>query len=185
MYISIQSWIRFHSLIIQTPFNTAIKQAMYTEMEMSSFWWNYHHWQHWKLSKWQLPVQPVMKISSKWRHFRFSIIVATTAIYTNSAILFAYHKKIQSLRFLAPFASSFWNIDMFQYLVPNLQRVFTQQVDYFLCKFCNSCRVYWRLGEASAKHNVQWSPNICCTQGWILSICLCADEKLYCTYIVK
>ena len=43
-----------------------------TETEMSSFWWNFHHWLHWKLSKWQLPVQPVMKISSKWRHFRFS-----------------------------------------------------------------------------------------------------------------
>ena len=40
---------------------------------MSSFWWNFHHWLHWKLSKWQLPVQPVMKISSKWRHFRFSV----------------------------------------------------------------------------------------------------------------
>ena len=46
---------------------------LYTETEMSSFWWNYHHWLHWKLSKWQLPVQPVMKISSKWRHFRFSV----------------------------------------------------------------------------------------------------------------
>ena len=39
---------------------------------MSSFWWNFHHWLHWKLSFWQLSVQPVMKISSKWRHFRFS-----------------------------------------------------------------------------------------------------------------
>ena len=39
---------------------------------MSSFWRNYNHWLHWKLSFWQLPVQPVMKISSKWRHFRFS-----------------------------------------------------------------------------------------------------------------
>ena len=45
----------------------------YTETEMSSFWWNFHHWLHWKLSKWQLPVQPVIKISSKWRHFRFSV----------------------------------------------------------------------------------------------------------------
>ena len=43
-----------------------------TETEMSSFWWNLHHWLHWKLSKWQLPVQPVIKISSKLRHFRFS-----------------------------------------------------------------------------------------------------------------
>ena len=44
----------------------------FTETEMS-FWWNFHHWLHWKLSKWQLPVQPVMKISSKWWHFHFSV----------------------------------------------------------------------------------------------------------------
>ena len=42
-----------------------------TETEMSSFWWNSHHWLHWKLSKWQFPVQPVMKILSKW-HFHLS-----------------------------------------------------------------------------------------------------------------
>ena len=46
---------------------------MYTETKMSSFWWNFHHWLHWKLSFWQLSVQPAMKISSKWRHFRFSV----------------------------------------------------------------------------------------------------------------
>ena len=46
----------------------------HTETEMSSFWWHFHHWLHWKLSKWQLPVQPVIKISSKWRHFRFSVM---------------------------------------------------------------------------------------------------------------
>ena len=43
-----------------------------TETKMSSFWWNLHHWLHRKLSKWQLSVQPVMKLSSKWWHFRFS-----------------------------------------------------------------------------------------------------------------
>ena len=43
-----------------------------TETKMSSFWQNFHHWLHWKLSFWQLPMQPVMKISSKWQHFRFS-----------------------------------------------------------------------------------------------------------------
>ena len=42
-----------------------------TEKKMSSFWRYFHHWLHWKLSFWQLPVQPVMKISSKW-NFRFS-----------------------------------------------------------------------------------------------------------------
>ena len=44
----------------------------YTETEMSSFLWNFHHWLHWKLSKWQLSVQTMMKISSKWRHFQFN-----------------------------------------------------------------------------------------------------------------
>ena len=48
---------------------------------MSSFWWNFHHWLHWKLSKWQLPLQPVIKISSKWRHFRFSVY-GYTYMYT-------------------------------------------------------------------------------------------------------
>ena len=43
-----------------------------TETEMSSFWRNFHHWLHRKLSKWQLSVQSVIKISSKWQHFRFS-----------------------------------------------------------------------------------------------------------------
>ena len=46
---------------------------VYTETKMSSFWRNFNHWLHWKLSFWQLPLQPVMKISSKWRHFRFSV----------------------------------------------------------------------------------------------------------------
>ena len=44
-----------------------------TETEMLSFWWNFNHWLHRKLSFWQLSVQPVMKISSKWRHFCFSV----------------------------------------------------------------------------------------------------------------
>ena len=44
---------------------------MFTETEIFSFWWNIHHWLYWKLSFWQLPVQPVMKISSKWRPFHF------------------------------------------------------------------------------------------------------------------
>ena len=43
-----------------------------SEMEMLSFWWNIHHCLHWKLSNWQLPVQPMMKISSKWWHFHVS-----------------------------------------------------------------------------------------------------------------
>ena len=57
----------------------------YTETKMSSFWWNFHHWLHWKLSFWQLSVQPVMKISSKWRHFRFSVQMSLTTSISSFA----------------------------------------------------------------------------------------------------
>ena len=67
-----KSYSRRISISIVSSAYNPIQKAIYTETEMSSFWWNFHHWLHWKLSKWQLPVQPVMKISSKWRHFRFS-----------------------------------------------------------------------------------------------------------------
>ena len=68
-----------------------------TETKMSSFWRNFNHWLHWKLSFWQLPVQPVMKISSKWRHFRFSDCASIVHILSwlmghlhyNLAIIFA------------------------------------------------------------------------------------------------
>ena len=51
-----------------------------TETEMSSFWRNFHHWLHRKLSKWQLSVQSVIKISSNWQHFRFSVYQNITKI---------------------------------------------------------------------------------------------------------
>ena len=38
-----------------------------------SIWENFHHWLHWKLSKRQLPVQPVMKIALKEWRLCFSI----------------------------------------------------------------------------------------------------------------
>ena len=41
--------------------------------KMSSFWQNVHHWLHRKLSKWQLPVQPMMKIPSEWQLFLLSV----------------------------------------------------------------------------------------------------------------
>ena len=51
-----------------------------TKTKMSSFWWNFYHWLDWKLSFWQLPVQPVMKILSK----NYNIFVsASTTSYIN------------------------------------------------------------------------------------------------------
>ena len=54
-----------------------------TEMEVSSFGRNFRHLLHWKLSKWQLPVEPVTEISSKLRHFRFSVGTTVEQIATN------------------------------------------------------------------------------------------------------
>ena len=65
-----------------------------TETKMSSFWRNFNHWLHWKLSFWQLPVQPVMKISSKWRHFRFSACSLMVMMNSFSA-LHKYDLEIQ------------------------------------------------------------------------------------------
>ena len=42
------------------------KRNTISEMKMLLFWQHFHHWLQWKLSKWQLPLQPVMKIISKW-----------------------------------------------------------------------------------------------------------------------
>ena len=49
-----------------------IGKTFITEIKTMPFWRNFHHWLHWKLSIWQLPVQPMMKILSKWQHLCFS-----------------------------------------------------------------------------------------------------------------
>ena len=36
--------------------------ATIIKTKTSSFWWNFHHWLHCKLSLWQLPMQPASKI---------------------------------------------------------------------------------------------------------------------------
>ena len=51
----------------------------YTEMKMSSFWQHFHHWLHWMLSFWQIPLQQVMKMLSEWRHFHFSVTMLSEA----------------------------------------------------------------------------------------------------------
>ena len=73
-YTTLKIWMISTDKKLQ-PNTTKRNPYTYTETKMSSFWWNFHHWLHWKLSVWQLSVQPVMKISSKWRHFRFSVII--------------------------------------------------------------------------------------------------------------
>ena len=55
---------------------------MSTETEMSSFWLDFHHWLHGKLSKWQHSVHPVTTISSKWQHFRLSVRPGSSMSYS-------------------------------------------------------------------------------------------------------
>ena len=38
------------SLIFKSRYPCIYKFSIF-ETEMSSFWWNFHHWLHWKLSK--------------------------------------------------------------------------------------------------------------------------------------
>ena len=47
------------------------KQFGLRKLGSRSWWciWNFHHWLHLKLSFWQLPMLPVMKISSKLTHW--------------------------------------------------------------------------------------------------------------------
>ena len=64
-------------------FITGCTESCQNDNFQCSQWWKFHQNDDifvsvWKLSKWQLPVQPVMKISSKWRHFRFSVHAPTT-----------------------------------------------------------------------------------------------------------
>ena len=51
--------------------NKLKKYALITDTEILSFWWNFHHCLYQKLSKWQIPLDSVMKISSICRLFPF------------------------------------------------------------------------------------------------------------------
>ena len=59
--------------LLQTEYAPSHQSASNTLKGKMLFWQNCRHRLHWKLSKRQLPVQPMTKISSKWRHFRFRV----------------------------------------------------------------------------------------------------------------
>ena len=64
-----------------TGHSTFFSTQRYIETERLSFWWQFRHWLHRKFSKWQLPLQSVTKILSKWRPFRFSVYVFCFSVY--------------------------------------------------------------------------------------------------------
>ena len=51
----------------------------YTEMQMLSFWWNYHHWLHWKLSNDNFQY-------SQWWKFRQNDNISVSVIYITMPI---------------------------------------------------------------------------------------------------
>ena len=67
---------------------TAGDTTTYTETEMT-FWRNFRHRLHRKLSKWKLPVHSVTKMLLKWQYFRFSVIwnpgYPTLVLYLSTA----------------------------------------------------------------------------------------------------
>ena len=54
-------------------------QLMIGTKEISSLWWKCHHLLHRKSWNWWLPVQPMMKISSKWE-ISISMVATVTLI---------------------------------------------------------------------------------------------------------
>ena len=57
---------------------------------------NLNHWLHWKLSLWQLSVYPVIKLSSKWRHFDFSQYLCTTIFNIDTVVTLSKHRFLSS-----------------------------------------------------------------------------------------
>ena len=71
---SVVMWQRMSGsdLVAQLQYSLGMEEMGTQKMEMS-FWWNFHHMLHWKLSFWQLPVQPMTKMLLKWWHFHSNV----------------------------------------------------------------------------------------------------------------
>ena len=67
--ISLPNYFVVAPVIYKEPWYN--KQFGLRKLGSRSWWciWNFHHWLHLKLSFWQLPMLPVMKISSKLTHW--------------------------------------------------------------------------------------------------------------------
>ena len=68
-----RDWKEISKIVFRPNFFEIDRLFRLCGIELLSFWWKFHHWLHWKLSKWQLPVQLVMKISLKKQHIYFSV----------------------------------------------------------------------------------------------------------------
>ena len=105
---SLLYWVSIAFVLGQYRFCTGSMLFLYTITVLFTYCFSLkqkcHHfdeifitaWLHWKLSKWQLSMQPVTKMPSKW-HFRFSVV----PVYTSSChvcILNIYHCRLVQKR---------------------------------------------------------------------------------------
>ena len=141
-----------------------IVMTMFTETEMLSFWWNFNHWLHRKLSFWQLSVQPVMKISSKWRHFCLcyrETVTKTLIFETNTNTL----RHTQNGRHFAEDLNAFPWIKMCEFRLRILNSFST------ITHHCFKTMCYhwftWSLGTEQATRNYlnQWLSSDWCIYG--------------------
>ena len=110
----------------------------------------FHQWLHRKLSKWQLPVQPIAKISSTWRHLHFSDCMVPNK---ESQIKQFHCTDHQSAGYTT---TSVLSLPL-QWVIP-----FTSQYNkWSMCPLtCNGLSVpqSWRvMGSPSHRADVQWA----------------------------
>ena len=83
-----------------------IENTCNTETEILSFWRQFHHWLYRKLSKWQLSLQAVTKISLKCWNFRFC----------ECSIIFAQQTRVLTTACL--YGTLTWNITVRDFIIP-------------------------------------------------------------------
>ena len=93
----------------------SISIISFTEMEMSLFWWDFHHWMLWKVMFWQLCMLAMMKMSATQQYFRFSVFV-----YLGLLILISVVSKSFCFSFILlwRFPCIFYTIYFYHFIFP-------------------------------------------------------------------
>ena len=125
-------------MVILTKFSSqaALEIVKMTVMKKISSKWkgNFDHWLHWKLSKWQFPVQPAMKISH-------NDDISVSVISDNTPFSVIHCPYIPPRTVVSRL-----------YLLPN------DLAKILLCRKCRVCS--WR-GFTSSKLSFMWTWSLC------------------------
>ena len=93
-FLSVEHTMDFLSCLMWRHCNGIARGLTETEM---SFWRNFRQWLHWKLSFWQLPMQPVTKSSSTWQRFSVQCPVSDNVWHLTKYLSFYNHKVLAAL----------------------------------------------------------------------------------------